>query len=108
MAFSPGPRLFEQICLAFMVIDCAPGATAQVAQSLTTHPHMITIERAAADHDTLSIAATRDLPPSPATPSTCSRAFPASPRCRPASSRTCSPRAAGGVSPPWPPTSVPD
>ncbi|WP_405834174.1 Lrp/AsnC family transcriptional regulator [Streptomyces sp. NBC_01176] len=62
VAFSPGPRLFEQICVAFIVIDCVPGAAAQVAQSLSAHPHMITIERAAAGHDILSVVATRDLP----------------------------------------------
>ncbi|MGW1810797.1 Lrp/AsnC family transcriptional regulator [Streptomyces sp. NPDC001393] len=62
VGFSPGPRLFEQICVAFVVIDCAPGATTGVAQALSAHPHMLTIERAAAGHDILAIAATRDLP----------------------------------------------
>ncbi|MFD8425518.1 Lrp/AsnC family transcriptional regulator [Streptomyces sp. NPDC059466] len=62
VAFSPGPRLFEQICVAFVVIDCVPGATAQVARTLSGHPHMLTIERAAAGHDILSVVATRDLP----------------------------------------------
>lgn len=62
VGFSPGPRLFEQICVAFVVIDCSPGATAQVAHALSAHPHMLTIERAAAGHDILAIVATRDLP----------------------------------------------
>ncbi|MCX4571963.1 hypothetical protein OHB41_01930 [Streptomyces sp. NBC_01571] len=48
--------------MAFSLIDRAPGATAKVARSLSTHPHMITIERAAAGHDILSIVATRELP----------------------------------------------
>ncbi|ANP52504.1 DNA-binding Lrp family transcriptional regulator [Streptomyces griseochromogenes] len=62
VGFSPGPRLFEQICVAFVVIDCAPGATAQVAQVLSAHPHMVTIERAATSHDILATVAARDLP----------------------------------------------
>jgi DNA-binding Lrp family transcriptional regulator len=62
VGFSPGPRLFEQICVAFVVIDCAPGATAGIARALSAHPHMLTIERAAAGHDILAIVATRDLP----------------------------------------------
>ncbi|MFF4956985.1 Lrp/AsnC family transcriptional regulator [Streptomyces sp. NPDC001222] len=60
--FSPGPRLFERICVAFVVINCAPGATAQVARTLSAHPHMVTIDRAAASHDILATVATRDLP----------------------------------------------
>lgn len=58
---SPGPLLFEQICVAFVVIDCAPGATAQVVQALSAHPHMLTIERAAAGYDILATVAARDL-----------------------------------------------
>jgi DNA-binding Lrp family transcriptional regulator len=54
VGFSPGPRLFEQICVA--------GATAQIAQALSAHPHMLTIERAATGHDILATVATRDLP----------------------------------------------
>jgi DNA-binding Lrp family transcriptional regulator len=48
--------------VAYAVIDCAPGATARVARELSARPHMITIERAAADHDILAVVATRDLP----------------------------------------------
>ncbi|MFJ3307488.1 Lrp/AsnC family transcriptional regulator [Streptomyces sp. NPDC086549] len=59
--FSPGPRLFEQICVAFVVIDCAPGTTAHVARALSAHAHMLTIERAATSHDILATVATRDL-----------------------------------------------
>ncbi|MBX7554820.1 Lrp/AsnC family transcriptional regulator [Streptomyces sp. NPDC004232] len=62
VGFSPGPRLFERICVAFVVIDCAPVATTGVAQALSAHAHMLTIERAAAGHDILAIVATRDLP----------------------------------------------
>lgn len=59
---SPGPRMFEQLCAAFVAIDCAAGSTAQVAQTLSTHPHMLTIERSAGGHDILATVATRDLP----------------------------------------------
>ncbi|MFI5633496.1 Lrp/AsnC family transcriptional regulator [Streptomyces sp. NPDC051664] len=61
VGFSPGPRLFEQICVAFVVIDCSPGTTAEVARTLSAHPHMLTIERAAAGHDILAVVATHDL-----------------------------------------------
>ncbi|MFD5393319.1 Lrp/AsnC family transcriptional regulator [Streptomyces sp. NPDC127097] len=61
VGISPGPHLFEQICVAFVVIGCAPKATAQVAQALSGHPHMLTIERTAAGHDILATVATRDL-----------------------------------------------
>ncbi|MGW4907361.1 Lrp/AsnC family transcriptional regulator [Streptomyces sp. NPDC004270] len=62
VGFSPGPRLLEQICVAYVVIDCAPGATAQVAEALGAHPHMVTMERTATGHDLLTTVATRDLP----------------------------------------------
>ncbi|MFF7469972.1 AsnC family transcriptional regulator [Streptomyces sp. NPDC008092] len=62
VGFSPGPRLLEQICVAYVVIDCAPGSTARVAGALSAHPHMVTIERTASGHDILATVATRDLP----------------------------------------------
>ncbi|WP_308311003.1 Lrp/AsnC family transcriptional regulator [Streptomyces sp. GbtcB6] len=62
VGFSPGPRLLEQICVAYVVIDCAPGSTARVAGALGAHPHMVTIERTASGHDILATVATRDLP----------------------------------------------
>ncbi|MGY5011088.1 Lrp/AsnC family transcriptional regulator [Streptomyces sp. 900105755] len=62
VGFSPGPRLLEQICVAYVVIDCAPGTTARVAEALSTHPHMVTIERTASGHDILATVATPDLP----------------------------------------------
>ncbi|MEU9412433.1 Lrp/AsnC family transcriptional regulator [Streptomyces sp. NPDC048281] len=62
VGFSPGPRLLEQICVAYVVIDCAPGTTARVAGSLSAHPHMVTIERTSSGHDILATVATRDLP----------------------------------------------
>ncbi|MFE3162135.1 Lrp/AsnC family transcriptional regulator [Streptomyces sp. NPDC059224] len=61
VGFSPGPRLLEQICVAYVVIDCAPGATARVAEALGAHPHMVTIERTATGHDLLTTVATQDL-----------------------------------------------
>jgi DNA-binding Lrp family transcriptional regulator len=62
VSFSPGPLLLEQICVAYVVIDCAPGMTARVAGALSAHPHMVTIERTASGHDILATVATRDLP----------------------------------------------
>ncbi|MFF4114507.1 Lrp/AsnC family transcriptional regulator [Streptomyces sp. NPDC001714] len=62
VGLSPGPRLLEQICVAYVVIDCAPGTTARVAEALSAHPHMVTIERTASGHDILATVATRDLP----------------------------------------------
>ncbi|MBX7551101.1 Lrp/AsnC family transcriptional regulator [Streptomyces sp. tea 10] len=62
VGLSPGPRMFDQMCLSFAQIDCAPGATASVAQALSGHPHMLTIERSAGGHDILATVATSDLP----------------------------------------------
>jgi DNA-binding Lrp family transcriptional regulator len=61
VGLSPGPRLSEQVCMAFIEIDCAVGSAATVVRTLSGHPHMLTIERAAAAHDLLATVATRDL-----------------------------------------------
>ncbi|WP_405729046.1 Lrp/AsnC family transcriptional regulator [Streptomyces sp. NBC_00028] len=61
VTFSPGPRLFDQVCVAFTEIDCAPGEAAPVVRALSAHPHMITIERSAGAYDLLATVATRDL-----------------------------------------------
>ncbi|WP_439945477.1 Lrp/AsnC family transcriptional regulator [Streptomyces sp. BBFR109] len=61
VGLSPGPRLFEQICAAFVEIDCAPGAAARTAAVLGTHPHLLTLERCAAGHDILATVAAADL-----------------------------------------------
>jgi DNA-binding Lrp family transcriptional regulator len=61
VSFSPGPRLFEQVCAAFVDIDCAAGAAAAVARALTGHPHVLTLERAAGTHELLATVATGDL-----------------------------------------------
>ncbi|MEU3416477.1 Lrp/AsnC family transcriptional regulator [Streptomyces sp. NPDC006658] len=62
VGLSPGPRLLDRLCLAFVRIDCAAGATAQAVEALGRHPHVVTIERAAADHDILATVATAGLP----------------------------------------------
>ena len=66
---SPGPRLFEQLCVAFVEIDCTAGAAAAVSAALGSHPHAVTIERSADTHRILATVATvfgvrrtRDLP----------------------------------------------
>ncbi|MFF7355631.1 Lrp/AsnC family transcriptional regulator [Streptomyces filipinensis] len=61
VGLSPGPRMLERTCVSYAQIDCAPGATAAVAQALGGHPHMLTLERSAGGHDILATVATRDL-----------------------------------------------
>ena len=61
VGLSPGPRLFDQLCLAFVEIDCGAGAAGEVGQALTGHPHMLTVERASGAYDLLATVATRDL-----------------------------------------------
>lgn len=61
VSISPGPRLFERVCIAYLDIDCAGGRADEVARALGRHPHMLTIERAAAGRDLLATVATRDL-----------------------------------------------
>ncbi|WP_344386876.1 Lrp/AsnC family transcriptional regulator [Streptomyces vastus] len=61
ISLSPGPRMFDQICLAFIEIDCALGSAAAVTGVLNRHPHMLTIERTVSGHDILATVATRDL-----------------------------------------------
>jgi DNA-binding Lrp family transcriptional regulator len=58
---SPGPRLFDQLCVAFIDIDCAAGAAASVARTICGHPHAITIERSGGAQHLLATVATRDL-----------------------------------------------
>ncbi|TMR99176.1 AsnC family transcriptional regulator [Nonomuraea basaltis] len=58
---SPGPRLFEQVCVAFVDIECAAGAAAAVARALSGRPHVLTLERSAGTQDLLATVATSDL-----------------------------------------------
>ncbi|MEU8896447.1 AsnC family transcriptional regulator [Nocardia sp. NPDC048505] len=58
---SPGPRLFERVCLAYLRIECAAGHTGAVAAELARHPHLVTLERAAGPHHILATAGTADL-----------------------------------------------
>ncbi|MFE7898214.1 AsnC family transcriptional regulator [Streptomyces sp. NPDC057424] len=61
IGLSPGPRMFNQVCLAFIEIDCALGSATAVAGALNRHPHMLTVERTVSGHDILATVATRDL-----------------------------------------------
>ncbi|MBL1078237.1 Lrp/AsnC family transcriptional regulator [Nocardia sp. 2] len=61
VGISPGPKLFDHLCAAYLHIDCTAGRTGSVAQELAEHPHMLTIERAAGAHQILATVATRDL-----------------------------------------------
>ncbi|WP_051967248.1 Lrp/AsnC family transcriptional regulator [Kitasatospora mediocidica] len=58
---SPGPLLFEHICVAFVEIDCAVGSADDVIRELSGHAHALTLERPAGSHDVLATVATRDL-----------------------------------------------
>jgi DNA-binding Lrp family transcriptional regulator len=61
VSYSPGPRLFDRVCIAFVEIDCGAGAAGTVTRALTGHPHMLTVERAAGTYDLLATVATGDL-----------------------------------------------
>ncbi|KUN00182.1 AsnC family transcriptional regulator [Streptomyces yokosukanensis] len=61
VALSPGPRLFERVCVAFVEIDCPLGDAPQVVRALNDRPHLLTIERAAGGYDLLATVATADL-----------------------------------------------
>ncbi|MEV0245066.1 AsnC family transcriptional regulator [Nocardia sp. NPDC050712] len=58
---SPGPRLFDRVCLAYLRIDCAPGEVGTVVAELARHPHLVTLERAAGPHHILATAGAADL-----------------------------------------------
>ena len=58
---SPGPLLFEHICVAFVEIECAVGSATAVSRALSGHAHALTLERPAGSHDLLVTVATRDL-----------------------------------------------
>ncbi|GAA4624699.1 AsnC family transcriptional regulator [Actinoallomurus vinaceus] len=61
VGFSPGRQLLDQVCVAFVEIDCAHGDTADVVRTLGGHPHVVTIERTASGYDLLATVATADL-----------------------------------------------
>ncbi|NNH74867.1 Lrp/AsnC family transcriptional regulator [Nocardia uniformis] len=61
VGMSPGPRLLERVCVAYLELDCAAGKSATVIADLATHPHMLTLERAAGTHQILATVATDDL-----------------------------------------------
>ncbi|MDI2124985.1 Lrp/AsnC family transcriptional regulator [Yinghuangia seranimata] len=58
---SPGPRLFDQLCVAYVEIDCTAGSAAGVAAVLGRHPQAVTIERPADTHRLLVTVATGDV-----------------------------------------------
>ncbi|TLG09035.1 Lrp/AsnC family transcriptional regulator [Nocardia cyriacigeorgica] len=60
VSMSPGPRLLDQICVAYFEIDCA-GSPATVARTLSRHPHIVTLEHSGGDHDLLATVAMPDL-----------------------------------------------
>ncbi|MFI6352968.1 Lrp/AsnC family transcriptional regulator [Streptomyces sp. NPDC050743] len=61
VGFSPGPRMAEQLCAAFVDIDCAAANAAAVSRVLSGHPHVVNLERAAGAHQLLATVATTDL-----------------------------------------------
>ncbi|MGV9612845.1 Lrp/AsnC family transcriptional regulator [Nocardia xishanensis] len=58
---SPGPRLLDQITIAYVEIGCTADAAAAVSRSLCEHPHMVTVERCAGTYNLLATVAARDL-----------------------------------------------
>ncbi|MFD7445791.1 Lrp/AsnC family transcriptional regulator [Streptomyces sp. NPDC059909] len=61
IGFSPGPRMIEQLCAAFVDIDCTAADAGAVARVLSAHPHVVNLERAASTHQLLATVATSDL-----------------------------------------------
>lgn len=62
VAASPGPQLWNQICLAYVTLFCAPRATASVSNALCQIPQVITVQRPATQPGLLTVVVTRDLP----------------------------------------------
>ncbi|MEC3918048.1 Lrp/AsnC family transcriptional regulator [Nocardia sp. CDC160] len=58
---SPGPALFDQVCAAYVDIDCAAGKTDDVVAALAAHPHMLTLERAGGSNRIFATVATGDF-----------------------------------------------
>ncbi|MFE3193989.1 Lrp/AsnC family transcriptional regulator [Nocardia sp. NPDC059240] len=58
---SPGPAVFDQLCAAYIDIDCAAGETDTVVAALVAHPHMLTLERAGGSNRILATVGTRDF-----------------------------------------------
>ncbi len=58
---SPGARLLEQICAAFVEVRCAPGRSVATAQALSGDPHAVTIEHITGEYDLLLTVGTEDL-----------------------------------------------
>ncbi|MFF4194485.1 Lrp/AsnC family transcriptional regulator [Nonomuraea sp. NPDC001831] len=51
-----GPRQMHALSMAFLEIDCAAGAAAEVAAALARERHLITVQHVAAGHDLFVIA----------------------------------------------------
>ncbi|MGW4248338.1 Lrp/AsnC family transcriptional regulator, partial [Nocardia sp. NPDC004722] len=58
---SPGPAVFDQLCAAYIDIDCTAGETDTVVAVLAAHPHMLTLERAGGSNRILATVATGDF-----------------------------------------------
>ncbi|MGX1807096.1 AsnC family transcriptional regulator [Nocardia sp. NPDC055321] len=58
---SPGPALYDDVCAAYIDIDCAAGETATVVRTLAAHPHMLTLERSADSNRIFATVGTGDL-----------------------------------------------
>ncbi len=58
---SPGDRLLEQICAAFVEVRCAPGRSVATARALSADPHTVTIEHTAGEYDLLLTVGTENL-----------------------------------------------
>jgi DNA-binding Lrp family transcriptional regulator len=58
---SPGPRVYDALCIAYIDIACATGRTHHVAGQLAHHPNMVTIERCTDAHTLLATVATANI-----------------------------------------------
>ncbi|WP_218021077.1 AsnC family protein [Nocardia crassostreae] len=58
---SPGPRLLDLICGAYLDIACEAWQAAAVAAELARHPHMLTLERVAGEHHIWATVGAADL-----------------------------------------------
>lgn len=61
VSLSPGRRMLDRLCIAFVDVECAAGAASEVARALVRHRHMVTVERVADGHEILATVATQDL-----------------------------------------------
>lgn len=58
---SPGPRLLDQVTVAYVEIDCTAADASAVSRALCEHAYAVTVERCAGSATLLATVATADL-----------------------------------------------